>query len=148
MYDKKLSNIDTSTLLSTSHPISNNEVWDIGKEGVYTARVMLGLDPEDLNLPYRKKNPYPDTERSRNVNELTIYPNPTTNEITIELSSEKLSGKAKLLLYSSVGNKVLEQEIDTEQNIHTIQLNKLQSGVYFYNFVANKTYKGKIIILD
>ncbi|MCF8296887.1 MAG: T9SS type A sorting domain-containing protein [Saprospiraceae bacterium] len=120
----------------------------VGGEGVYSARVMLGLDPDDLNLPYRKKNPYPDTERSRSVYELKIFPNPTQNEITIDLNNEGLTCKAKLFLYSSVGNKVLEKEIDTEQNIHTIQLKNLRPGVYFYNFVANKTYKGKIIIMD
>ena len=110
---------------------------------------MLGLDPDDLNVPYRIKNPNPEpAEGSRIVNELKIYPNPTKDEITVELDSEGLIGKAKLLIYSSIGNKVFEQEIDTEQQIHTINLEMLQAGVYFYNFVGNKTYKGKITIMD
>lgn len=68
----------------------------IGGEGVYSARVMLGLDPDDLNLPYRKKNHQP----------------------------------------------------NTEQSIHTIQLKNLQAGIYFYHLIGNKTFKGKIIIMD
>jgi len=118
----------------------------VGGEGVYTARVMLGLDPEDLNLPYRKARPQEDNNIT--YEGLHIYPNPTKDEITLEIDNKILSGKAKLFIYSSIGNKVLEQEIDTEKNIHIIQLKNLQAGVYFYNFVGNKTYKGKIIIMD
>jgi len=118
----------------------------IGGEGVYSARVMLGLDPDDLNLPYRKARPQEENKIA--IEGLHIYPNPTKDKITLEINNKILSGKAKLFIYSSIGNKVLEQEINTEQNIHTIKLIKLQPGIYFYNFIGNKTFNGKIIIMD
>jgi hypothetical protein len=71
-----------------------------------------------------------------------IYPNPTTEQLTIE-KSKKLS-RSLLLIHALNGIEVLEKEITEPQTI--IDLSHLSQGVYLVEIINNKTiYYNKLI---
>jgi len=113
----------------------------IGGEGVYSARAMLGIDPEDYNLPYRKGSI--DDMVLDSENQISVYPNPTMNTIIID-SDHKLEN-AELIIYDVVGHEVMNKMVEGK----TIKVNliPLKTGVYFYMLKSSNyaTYFGKII---
>jgi serine protease AprX len=77
-----------------------------------------------------------------NLNEFKIYPNPTTGFISVSIAND--GGNSKIAIYNSLGQIVLEQNIN--QSNATLSLENLNSGVYFYKIAsANATQTGKII---
>lgn len=114
----------------------------VGGEGVYSARAMLGIDPEDYNLPYRLGH-YTDTVIVEEENNIKVFPNPTNSNITIEFNKE--FDNAEFILFDIIGKELLHQNINgTEVKI---DLSKLNSGIYFYSIKGNnfETITGKII---
>ncbi|GEC77232.1 S8 family serine peptidase [Flavobacterium aquatile] len=81
------------------------------------------------------------------VNEATssnfvVYPNPTKGTISFSIPDGFLN--SKIMIYNSLGQIVLEQNIN--QSNPTLSLENLNSGVYFYKIAsANTTQTGKII---
>ena len=81
------------------------------------------------------------------VNEATssnfvVYPNPTKGTISVSIPKGFLN--SKILIYNSLGQTILEQNIN--QSNPTLSLENLNSGVYFYKIAsANATQTGKII---
>lgn len=81
------------------------------------------------------------------VNEATssnfvVYPNPTKGTISVSIPEGFLN--SKILIYNSLGQTILEQNIN--QSNPTLSLENLNSGVYFYKIAsANATQTGKII---
>ncbi len=114
----------------------------IGGEGVYSARAMLGIDPEDYNLPYRLGH-FTDTLLVEEENNINVFPNPTNSNITIEFNKE--FDNAEFILFDIIGKELLYQNINgTEVKI---DLSKLNPGIYFYSIKGNsfETITGKII---
>lgn len=81
------------------------------------------------------------------VNEATssnfvVYPNPTKGTVSVSIPEGFLN--SKILIYNSLGQTILEQNIN--QSNPTLSLENLNSGVYFYKIAsANATQTGKII---
>lgn len=63
----------------------------------------------------------------------TIYPNPATNELYVELFS---SDKGVLILYSSLGEKISSFDLINGRN--KINLEKINSGLYFYTLSSDE----------
>ncbi len=114
----------------------------VGGEGVYTARAMLGIDPEDYNLPYRIGN-FGDTSQIDEENIIKVYPNPTTDKLTIEFNSD--IENMQLIIYDIVGREVLKRSLKHKSS--TISIQSLKSGIYFYTLsgYGTETISGKII---
>ncbi len=76
------------------------------------------------------------------ANEITLYPNPVSNELFIE-AGEKTGLSIKL--YNMMGSLVLDQNIDGNQSINT---GKLASGIYTYKIYQNNNEQkiGKLVI--
>jgi hypothetical protein len=92
---------------------------------VYTARIMLGLDPEDYMVAYRKPK-----ATLRGVKQtVRVFPNPTSGTVTIEVSAE-LPLSNTLVEIFSVSGKLLYRFTMTS-NSETISLNWLPKGIYF-----------------
>ena len=72
-------------------------------------------------------------------NDLSIYPNPASDFITIKL---KNSDKKKVQIYNIVGQLVEEVSISNNQKL---DISKLSSGVYFVSINNNKSYTDKFI---
>lgn len=97
--------------------------------GVYIARNMLGLNPDDLSLPFSllpKLN-------NKNTSEVKLYPNPTKETVTIERVGIDLPEEVLIKIYDLNGRKILDQKIEVNNNYATIQLGKLTSGIYHLN---------------
>lgn len=103
------------TPIAYSDPLNNGEA-------VYTARVLLGIDP-DGNVKYENYT----EEFSKDENRwMHIYPNPASDVLNIEVLSS--SPSFTLNLYSITGKLVLQTEI--EQGFSTLNISDLKGGVY------------------
>jgi hypothetical protein len=73
--------------------------------------------------------------------EISIYPNPATDNINIILP-ENIS-QAVFTLYDMQGKVLIRQEVNTQE---AISISDLASGIYIYNVRTNKqSYQGKLI---
>ena len=75
-------------------------------------------------------------------NEVFVYPNPVETEVSFSFVNK--STTASVVIFSVLGQKILEKKISNQNPI--ISLEQLKSGLYFYTFDAGDLYKtGKII---
>ena len=119
-----------------------------GGDAVYSARVILGLDPSDLNLDYIKA---PDSKNDIYTysDKVKIYPNPATNQINMAFENE-LQNEAIFELYDFKGKLILSKTIQTKTAFNTINLNMVKAGIYYYKlFTTNEILaKNKLVILN
>jgi N-acetylneuraminic acid mutarotase len=75
----------------------------------------------------------------------TIYPNPSHGEFTIHFTEELPTESLRLIVYNTMGQKVLEQSLDV---LETKVESNLPEGVYYYqvNNSVTKLANGKLII--
>ncbi|MFK7806285.1 MAG: T9SS type A sorting domain-containing protein [Saprospiraceae bacterium] len=79
----------------------------------------------------------------------TIYPNPTTDNLTLRYS-EKLSTSSFFHIYNLTGNKVFTKEIIASSSNSQISPISLPDGIYFYSINladGSEISAGKLIIL-
>jgi subtilisin family serine protease len=75
-------------------------------------------------------------------NDFIVYPNPTTDSISVTLSEG--SDKGNIIFYSISGQKALEEKITKQSSI--ISTKSLSKGTYLYRIESNGFSKnGKII---
>ncbi len=76
------------------------------------------------------------------LNGFSLYPNPTTANLTISTSQQN---EATVVFYNSLGQEVIRKPLNGMQET-TVSLENLKAGVYFYTIVAGEaTFTGKII---
>ena len=132
--------------------MTNVKVLSLGEDlgevlgnAVYTARVMLNLDPTSLNLEYAK--PPVHNQPIVTENTVKVYPNPAHKQFTIEFKD--VVNNALIEVYSSIGNLVLT---DNMQGVYikNIDVSNLNDGFYFYKITINGTKfsSGKLTILN
>ncbi|MEI6821385.1 MAG: T9SS type A sorting domain-containing protein [Bacteroidota bacterium] len=116
-----------------------------GGNAVYTARVMLNLDPTDLNLEYAK--PPVHNQPIITENTVKVYPNPAHKQFTIEFKD--VINNALIEVYGSMGNLVLTDNMKGVY-IKNIDVSNLIDGFYFYKITINGTKfsSGKLTILN
>ncbi|WXT99285.1 T9SS type A sorting domain-containing protein [Seonamhaeicola sp. MEBiC1930] len=78
------------------------------------------------------------TVTDNNITETKLWPNPTTNSIKISNYKEFQN----LSVYNSVGQLVLQQNINNE----SIDISKLNSGIYIFKLSGSNTTINKFII--
>ena len=113
-----------------------------GGNAVFSARVMLGLNADDLGVSYRFKNPISNNS-SQNV---MIYPNPSNSNVTIEFTLESETYKANFELYDIIGKKVFSTVLTNK--LSEINFKDLNSGIYIYKILNfnGMISKGKLIL--
>lgn len=100
--------------------------------------VQYGYGIPDFNLA--KTNGLSVTDFSEN--NFKVYPNPATDSISVTLSDGFDSGK--IIFYTILGQKVLEENITTQSSV--ISIKSLISGTYFYKIESNGFAKsGKVV---
>jgi PKD repeat protein len=132
---------DTSTSQNPVHTYSTDGIYPVtlivnnncGSDTAYaTLQVTItGIKPVDSD------------------NYMQIYPNPTSSNAYIFLSSS-YQGKITIEIYSIESKKVLEQEIDktSKQIIYPLQLKNITSGVYRVIVKEDNTLLQKSLIIN
>lgn len=77
---------------------------------------------------------------------IDLYPNPTKDELVIQLSDFPLQSNLKLNLFSINGQVIKQVSINSK--LTNIELDKVSQGIYFYQLQdGHNTLKtGKIIV--
>jgi len=74
---------------------------------------------------------------------ILVYPNPASENLSFYLKNET---KIQLIELIDANGKLMLKENNIEKSIHTISLNGLSKGVYFYNIIADgNTISGKVM---
>jgi hypothetical protein len=68
-------------------------------------------------------------------NTITVYPNPTSNEVNITHNLNLENGKVTFKVYNMLGVEVLNENLTSTNN--EVQLTNLKAGVYFYTVTQN-----------
>jgi hypothetical protein len=146
---------------STTNPVSLRSrdrhstieagLWDlagltpwIGGGAVYTARIILGYDPDEHGVPYRLKDSTRVFAKSQN---LLVFPNPANEIVTLRFDNIT-QAKADFYLYDYTGKAVLVTTIPAGTKEYIINIERVKSGLLLYSIRAgSKTFSGKIIKL-
>lgn len=81
-------------------------------------------------------------ENFANTTSFSVYPNPAQTNVTFSFSDQKET--ASVIIYSVLGQKLIEKQITNQNPILSLQ--SLKSGLYFYTFDAEGLHKtGKIL---
>ncbi len=118
-----------------------------GGDAVYTARVLLNIDPMDIGVDYAiAPGILPQTTK---VNLVKVFPNPASKQITIEFI-DVIKNDAIITVYGNMGNLVLRETMQQNNYTKNIDVSQLNQGLYFYNITINgtKVSSGKLTILN
>ncbi len=75
---------------------------------------------------------------------LYIYPNPTTNTITLDLPSSPLSKNTSLKILNTLGQTVYQSSVSAQK--FSIDVSSLGAGIYFLSINdGEKEMRGKFI---
>ena len=105
------------------------------------------LAPEIFKIDLNKSNILKSNPKVNDVSNLIrLYPNPTKDLITIDMSDFKWSGNAKLNITDLSGKLILTRVLSSGTATVNIDLGQVASGVYFANIISgNYVAKQKLI---
>lgn len=95
-------------------------------DAVYTARAMLGINPDDLDIPYNLEF----GNSAAFPSDIRLYPQPSDNLLTVELSGFFEEGIV-IEVFDLAGQKVFSDIPGNKTNIYTLNTGILKSGAYF-----------------
>ncbi|MBX3163631.1 MAG: T9SS type A sorting domain-containing protein [Bacteroidetes bacterium] len=72
--------------------------------------------------------------------ELKIYPNPVNKILNVESPLSPKEGTIKMYVYDILGNVILNEKVNIENNVAQINISALKSGMYFIK-IGNATQK-------
>lgn len=75
-----------------------------------------------------------------------VFPNPTVDTISIKFRTTPNDGVVKL--FDSNGKLLVQNYLNTQNNIHNLQLTNISKGVYFLNIIADGFTQTKKIIIQ
>ena len=121
--------------------IANQTPYE-GGDAVYTARIMIGFEPDEHGVAYRLQK----QDDEIKTEDLVLYPNPAKDVLYIEVMSKLDNYNAIIKIYNTIGQLVAEQQMT--QKMEFINLKTLKTGMYIYNISYDNgfTEKGKFII--
>ena len=86
-----------------------------------------------------------------NLNDLTIYPNPTSDKATISLISDKIKS-LDYNLYDAVGKLIEHKKLEIISGINTLEINinqlQLSKGVYFIKLYSEKKETVRKLVVE
>ncbi|MCP4442380.1 MAG: T9SS type A sorting domain-containing protein [Aureispira sp.] len=103
-----------------------------GFGGRLVPSITLVMSPKNINASLCFVIVGVDDIEKTNKGEIVVYPNPTNNNINIEVNFEREAEKLDYLLTDMVGRVLYREESNNVlTEVKTFDLNKLPSGVYF-----------------
>jgi len=100
----------------------------IGGNAVYTARAIMGIDPDAKGLIFGSFGEIGQIQSDSTIT-CTIYPNPATSDITIEISQNNKPITIKIV--NMLGVAVIEKEMITTGNKAKLEVSGLSNGMYY-----------------
>ncbi len=97
----------------------------VGGNAVYTARVMLDIDPFNYGLPFRMEQ---DTTDAQTLH-VVFYPNPARNTLMVEFI-EPVEGTGTFEMFDVQGRKVLTKHLYELQSHLSFDTSQLSDGLY------------------
>ena len=115
-------------------------------DAVYTARVMLNIDPYDTDLKSAIFIQHPKADKP---NMAHVYPNPAKEMVTIAFD-QPITNDGIIEIWSIMGNRLLSNIIPKGYVEQKVNVSSITSGIYFYVIKINsdKFASGKLIILN
>jgi hypothetical protein len=99
--------------------------------------ILHGLSPEKINSSTT------DDVKTETKNNVEVYPNPVSNELTVSALNELIS---EVIISDSTGKIVKKQSFVSQNAIEKINLSNLAQGLYFVKVISDKnTYVSKLI---
>jgi len=116
-------------------------------DAVYTARVMLNINPDYENNQNKSLQQFPKSVIKSNT--VHVYPNPAKESVTIAFD-QPISGEGSVEIWSIIGNELLLNTIPLASYKQIVNVSSLTSGIYFYIIKVNgdKFASDKLIILN
>lgn len=120
-----------------------------GGDAVYSARVMLGLDPIG-GIILRQQNTEESLHQSKQEFACKIYPVPASDHLAIEHAEfEDAASSLHLEIYSLMGFKTGTYVLDPKSILHRLDISGLKNGVYFCRILQDHkvVFTGKLIVI-
>jgi hypothetical protein len=112
-----LGEVDTLTEIAVQLPYA-------GGRGVYTARIMLGIEPFENELSYRLSPP------NCGIKTLLAFPNPANQMVTFQFEAVPKKETALIVVLSISGREEQSVNLQPFQTETTLNLCNLSKGVY------------------
>ena len=129
--------VRTLTDIAYSDPYTNGD-------GVYTARVMLNIDPDDSNLVYRMALQLP--KQVVKSNSVHVYPNPANDMLYIEFDNMG-DCIAKIEFYDLTGKLYYSTSINTDLKLQTLNINSIKAGIYNLRISTTAKVKNQKLVI-
>ena len=117
-----------------------------GGDAVYSARVILGIDPLQYNLDYAKSPEY-NADVIEN-SKIKVYPNPANEVLYIETDKET-EGMLTVEIFNTTANLIYSKNINAGDKYQTIDISNIRKGIYYIR-ISNKDaqlYNQKLVII-
>ena len=111
--------------------------------GDYTVRITCDGCISEMSDPFFWFPQNPNGISSVNAGTISLYPNPATNKVSVEIPSNIASGT--IIVYDMIG-KVVKTESFEKSGSHNLDIAKLEQGLYIVTVTSgNDTYVAKLI---
>ncbi|MEO5644388.1 MAG: T9SS type A sorting domain-containing protein, partial [Bacteroidia bacterium] len=91
----------------------------------------------------RAGDPAPD----KVVEELVLYPNPSSGEVILEIPFDEMNPTSKILIYDATG-KLVADETKSNSEVVKLDLSLLNNGIYFVRVITGEVTAEKKIIIN
>lgn len=122
-----------------------NNILQPSQDGDYSVQV---VSPEGCVSEMSDTYTFIGINDVRNNNAFVIYPNPATDAVYITFNnSMQINNELQVSVYNTLGKVVVSQNVMVKNNKTRINLNALESGVYFIEFTDGiNLFTKKVVI--
>ncbi len=85
-------------------------------------------------------------EENTTTSTWSVYPNPVNNHINI--TTDRLSEDAQLIVHNSVGQRVYEQKLNALRNFGAINIADWENGIYMISITQNGTISTQRVLVQ
>jgi hypothetical protein len=117
-----------------------------GGNAVFSARVMLGIDPIIGNISYAKSIHDNESNKISSTTSINVYPNPANNTLHIELDAIS-EESATIDIYDLNGRLCYHTSINCKQKLQTINISSITKGIYNLQITTTAQTKNQKLVI-
>jgi hypothetical protein len=125
--------IDELNTLASTSPFVNGDA-------VFSARAIVGYTEPLINTKSIEQEDPTNEPKSDSLITINVYPNPAENIINVELRGIN-EEKCKFVIRNVLGIALIEKEIKADGTVTSIDISKLQNGLYLYEVLNTMNLK-------